>query len=120
MSHNGKIIFNATDLIPVIAEARKNHCCILLVKDRGLYMMSEDGDINTETGKRRVAYADGFNPDITEFEDWYYTLNSLCGGDDFAEYLNADDPVFDDVMNTHARIMVEFSQTTITLQTVVL
>ncbi|MIE72484.1 DUF3085 domain-containing protein [Salmonella enterica subsp. diarizonae] len=118
MSHKRKVIFNAADLVPVIEEAKANKCAILLVKDHGLYMMSEKGAINDNTGKRRVAYAEGFNPDVVEFDDWYPALHDICGGDDFCEYLKVSDPLFDTVLSTRVSLMVEFSLTSIILQTV--
>lgn len=47
--------FSAKDLKPVLLEARKNHCGVVLVKDHGVYIMSETGEL-TPRG-RKVAYA---------------------------------------------------------------
>lgn len=37
--------FSAKDLKPVLLEAHKNHCGVVLVKDEGVYLMSETGEL---------------------------------------------------------------------------
>lgn len=37
--------FSAKDLKPVLPEARRNHCGVVLVKDHGVYIMSETGEL---------------------------------------------------------------------------
>lgn len=118
MSHKRKVIFNAADLVPVIEEAKANKCAILLVKDHGLYMMSQKGVINDNTGQRRVAYAEGFNPDVVEFDDWYPALHDICGGDDFCVHMKVSDPLFDTVLRSRVNLTVKFSLTSIIVQTV--
>ncbi|EGT7777679.1 DUF3085 domain-containing protein, partial [Salmonella enterica] len=51
------LIFNAKALKPVLLEARQNHCGVMLVKDNGVYIMSETGEL-TPRG-RKVAWAKG-------------------------------------------------------------
>ncbi|EAW0724363.1 DUF3085 domain-containing protein [Salmonella enterica] len=53
--------FSAKDLKPVLQEARKNHCGVVLVKDHGVYIMSEIGALTSHG--RKVAYAKGYHPD---------------------------------------------------------
>ena len=108
MSDNNSVMFNSTELTPVIQEAHHNQCPLLLVKDHGLYFMAEKGELNLETGRRLVAYAEGFDPDNVAFEDWYDTLHDICGGDDFAESLASDSPVFKRVLSHQVNIRVEF------------
>ncbi|EAO9460799.1 DUF3085 domain-containing protein, partial [Salmonella enterica] len=43
--------FSAKDLKPVLQEARKNHCGVMLVKDNGVYIMSETG-VLTPRGRK--------------------------------------------------------------------
>lgn len=118
MIYSGFVIFKSTDLISVIQEAKDNHCQVLLVKDHGLYMMSEKGALNQDTGRRRVAYAEGFNPDIVDFDGWYDKLHDICGGDDFAEYINQDDPAFNLVFRYQFNLRVDITETTFQLHPV--
>ena len=109
MHYENSVLFIADTLIPVIQEVRQNRCNIYLVKDDGLYMMAEEGEILPDTGRRRVAYAVGFNPAIVEFDEWYHLLHDICGGDDFAETLQADSQIFDLVVKHHISLKVEFT-----------
>lgn len=118
MSPDNYAVFHAQDLCPVIQEALDNHCSLLLVKDHGLYFMSEEGPINPETKRRLVAYADGFDPDTVEFDDWYDRLRELCGGDDFAETISPEDTVMQAVLRFHASLNVSFTETAFRLVSV--
>ncbi|HBT4924913.1 DUF3085 domain-containing protein [Klebsiella pneumoniae] len=106
------VIFKSRTLMPVIQESRKNKCRIILVKDRGLYMMAEKGDMDTATGRRKtLCYAEGFNPDTQEFDQWYDELNAICGGDDFGEYIDINSPVFSAVTDNRSHLVVTFTDT---------
>ena len=120
MSHDTDVIFKATTLRPVIQEAIDNHCQLLLVKDDGLYFMSEDGSLSPETKRRQVAYAEGFNPAIVAFDDWYDRLREICGGDDFGEVISPDDAVMQAVLKYHANLRVSFTETSLTITAVTL
>lgn len=88
------IHFLAADLRPVISEARIQQCRIVLVKDHGVYMLSEKGKV--ENGRRRIIeWAVECNPDTVPFADWWERAQAEFGGDDFVEYLDRDDAVFD-------------------------
>ncbi|MGF6976141.1 hypothetical protein QFZ94_004591 [Paraburkholderia sp. JPY465] len=65
------ICFNASDLRPVLIEARSQGCSVVLVKDQGVYMMSEKSDATANGQPRLIAYAVGCNPD---------TVHSMSGG----------------------------------------
>ena len=47
------LVITAHELVPVLQEAKDNQCNVLLVKDFGIYAMSDQGAL--ENGKRRVA-----------------------------------------------------------------
>ncbi|GAA4649815.1 hypothetical protein GCM10023116_20960 [Kistimonas scapharcae] len=71
--------------LDTVNEAKRNQCGIKLVKDHGIYFISDTGDI--ENGKRKnICYADGFNPDKNDFDEWWDRSNYICGGDDFPDY----------------------------------
>lgn len=92
------IHFLATDLRPVIGEARTQQCRILLVKDHGVYMLSEKGE--TENGRRKlIAWAIECNPDTVPFDDWWERARAEFGGDDFVEHFDHNDAVFDRVID---------------------
>lgn len=116
MSYNNyQAIFKAEKLIPVIEEAIRNHCDIFLVKDHGLYMMSDEG-LSDNTGCRQtVCYAEGFNP---ETDDWYDNLYCLCGGDDFAERIEPDDVVISSILTHKYDVAVSFTEDTFIIERV--
>ncbi|EBC2122739.1 DUF3085 domain-containing protein [Salmonella enterica] len=87
--------FSAKDLKPVLQEARKNHCGVVLVKDHGVYIMSEIGEL-TSRG-RKVAYAKGCHPD--KDEAWWETARAEVGGDDFCETIDLTDNMVDRILN---------------------
>ncbi|EBP4342197.1 DUF3085 domain-containing protein [Salmonella enterica] len=106
------VIFKAETLIPVIQEAMNNKCAVFIVKDHGLYMMSEQGEFDQNTGKRlTLSYAEGFNPDLIGFDDWYYELKEVCGGDDFCETLPVTDSVLQEVIRHNADLKISFTPT---------
>lgn len=118
MKNARSVTFKAETLIPVILEARKNHCPVLLVKDHGLYMMSENGEFDPETQRRLIlSCAEGFNPDKVEFDDWYEELRDICGGDDFCETLPSDKEIFSDVIENNKDLIVAFTPTQFRLST---
>lgn len=119
MSHENSVLFKAALLVPVIQEARQHGCNIALVKDDGLYMLSEKGPINPATQRRLVAYAEGFDPSLVAFDEWYHPLRDICGGDDFAETLELNSPLFDVVMNYGVNLRVEFTDASFTVTPVI-
>lgn len=58
---------------------------LLLVKDQGVYLMSNGK--REEGEKPEVVYAEGLNPAVAEFDDWWDSASDICGGDDFVEAL---------------------------------
>lgn len=87
--------FSAKDLKPVLQEARKNHCGVMLVKDNGVYIMSETG-VLTPRG-RKVAYAKGCHPD--KDETWWETARAEVGGDDFGESIDLTESMINRILN---------------------
>lgn len=119
MKNARSVIFKAETLIPVIQEAMNNKCAVFIVKDHGLYMMSEQGKFDQNTGKRlTLSYAEGFNPDLADAEDWYDELRDVCGGDDFCETLPVTDSVLQGVIRHHADLAVSFTATQFRYRTV--
>ncbi|CAB3668895.1 MULTISPECIES: DUF3085 domain-containing protein [Paraburkholderia] len=91
------IHFVAADLRPVICEARTQQCRIVLVKDHGVYMLSERGEM--KNGRRSIiAWTVECDPDTVPFDDWWERARAEFGGDDFVEYLDRNDAVFDRVI----------------------
>lgn len=65
---------------------------LLFVHDQGVYVMSNGlpRDVKDRADKESgsyVAYADGCNPAIGTFAEWYGRSRELVGGDDFVEVL---------------------------------
>jgi len=101
------LIFKAQELIPVINEAREKQCRILLVKDHGVYFLSEKRDANPDGSCKNIAYARGCNPAIDQFDDWWDKARSELGGDDFAEPLDPLDDVFDVILKHRYDMVVK-------------
>lgn len=103
--------FTGTELQAVLAEAGINGCRVILVKDHGVYLMSEIGESKLEGGRKRVAYATGCNPEIDDFESWWHRARDEFGGDDFVEYFNVDDPVLAALRGTSGSLLLEATPT---------
>lgn len=100
------IHFLAADLRPVISEARTERCRIALVKDHGVYMLPEKGKV--ENGRRKtIAWAVECNPSTVPFDDWWERARTEFGGDDFVEYLDRNDAVFDRVVDEGFDLRIE-------------
>ncbi|NIF78090.1 DUF3085 domain-containing protein [Paraburkholderia sp. Cy-641] len=93
------ICFNASDLRPVLIEARTHASPVVLVKDQGVYMLSEKSDAPDNGQPRLIAYAVGCNPDTVPFDEWWHRSRGEFGGDDFVEYLDQDSAIFDRVID---------------------
>jgi len=72
--------------LPPITNRTPAGPAILFVHDSGVYLMS-----NNRMRGQPVAYAEGCNPNIGAFDDWYQTSRELVGGDDFVEILPIQD-----------------------------
>jgi hypothetical protein len=74
---------------PDEVDGRKVPVGLQLVKDDGIYLMSNAADPSLfEGGKRRdVTYARGFDPDQVAFDDWWDLSRAAMGGDDQAIFL---------------------------------
>ncbi len=104
--------FTGTELHAVLAEAGIHGCRVILVKDHGVYLMSEIGESKPDgNGRKRVAYATGCNPDVDDFDTWWNRARDELGGDDFAEYFDIDDPVLESLRGTNGSLVVEATST---------
>lgn len=95
------IIFKSETLIPVIQDAIKYNCSVLLVKDQGLHMMPIRGIT--------LCYAEGFSPDRQESDEWRERLNTLCGENDRVEEISAQHSALQSAINDRSDIAVSFS-----------
>lgn len=75
--------------LPPITNRTPQGPALLFVHDQGVYLMSNG---IPRTTPNAVVYAEGCNPDVGEFDDWYLMSRELVGGDDFVEIL----PIVDD------------------------
>ncbi|EDS2151320.1 DUF3085 domain-containing protein [Salmonella enterica] len=89
MTMQSEFLFTDPMLNVVIAEIKRFNCPLLFVKDHGVYVMAAKGEKNSK-GKRNVCYANGFNPDTTDFDELWDRMEATCGGDDFCETLAFD------------------------------
>ena len=79
--------------LPPITNRTPRGPALLFVHDQGVYLMSNgEPRLLTEGGaSNRVIYAEGCDPSIGEFDDWYSMSRELVGGDDFVEILPIHD-----------------------------
>jgi hypothetical protein len=67
-----------------------------LVGDQGVYLMSNGtphlprDEEDAESGRSLVCYADECNPETLEFDEWWDNKRCSFGGDDGAEFLEAE------------------------------
>ena len=62
-----------------------------LVKDRGVYLMSNGSPrLPGDAEYNFVAYAEGYNPSVDAFDEWYDNARVYLGGDDFVEHIDVD------------------------------
>ena len=108
--------FRNADLRPVITEALQNKCKLILVKDQGVYFMSERGEQTPEGRRKLLAYAVGCNPDVDPFDDWWELARAELGGDDFAEYIDPANLVFERVLNSQDDIQVKATEKHLTIE----
>jgi hypothetical protein len=108
--------FKGSDLRPVLAEAIANQCKIILVKDRGVYFLSQRGERHPEGGQKLIAYAIGCNPGIDSFDDWWNLADAEMGGDDFGEYLDPNESVFKRILQDGCDLEVSATETELTFK----
>lgn len=89
MTMQSELVFTDPMLNVVIAEVKRFNCPLLFVKDHGVYVMAAKGEKNSN-GMHNVCYANGFNPDTTDFDELWDRMRDACGGDDFCESLELD------------------------------
>ncbi|HGX3311214.1 TPA: DUF3085 domain-containing protein [Pseudomonas aeruginosa] len=92
--------FKGADLRPVLADAQTKKCRVVLVKDQGVYWLSERGERLPSGRHKLLAYAVGCNPDTDPFDDWYDLARTELGGDDFAEHFELNEGVFRRILDT--------------------
>ena len=104
--------FSGIELHAVLAEAGINGCRVILVKDHGVYLMSEFGERKPDgNGRKRVAYATGCNPELDDFDTWWNRARDEFGGDDFDEYFDLDDPALESLRGTDGALVIEATST---------
>ncbi|PMX20952.1 hypothetical protein C1Y26_21980 [Pseudomonas sp. MPR-R2A7] len=108
--------FAGVELRAVLSEALANDCRIILVKDHGVYLMSEVGETNTDGGRKVLVYAIGCNPDLDEFEQWWNVAISELGGDDFSEYLDVNDGLLTELLETGDDLIIRATDTHLYLE----
>ncbi|HCJ1229260.1 DUF3085 domain-containing protein [Pseudomonas aeruginosa] len=110
--------FKGADLRPVLAEALGHQCRVVLVKDQGVYWLSEHGERLPSGRQKLLAYAVGCNPDTDPFDDWYDLARVELGGDDFAEHFDLSDGVFRHILDTDNDLELVASETHLMLRVV--
>lgn len=78
---------------PTFAQQEENTTIpkgFILVKDQGVYLLSNGLNAQDQTPNESglVVFAESCNPNTDE--DWYHNAWNICGGDDFAEFIELD------------------------------
>lgn len=110
--------FTATDLRPVLLEARARQCAVLLVKDHGVYFMAQRGEALPAGRRRHIAYAVESNPTKDPFDIWYDRARTELGGDDFGECFEADNPLFSRIIDDGYDLTVRATSSHLLLEVV--
>ncbi len=108
--------FKGADLRPVLAEALSNRCKVILVKDHGVYFISNRGERRPDGRQKLVAYALGCNPDVDPFDDWWERSRAELGGDDFGEHFDPKSKVFTRILNSEDDLQLSATSTHLTLE----
>lgn len=108
--------FRNADLRPVITEALQNKCKLVLVKDQGVYFMSERGERTPEGRQKLIAYAVGCNPDVDAYENWWELARAEFGDTAFAEYIDPANLVFERALNSQDDIQVKATEKHLTIE----
>ncbi len=108
--------FAGIELRAVLSEALANDCRIILVKDHGVYLMSEVGETTPNGSRKVLVYAIGCNPDLDEFEQWWNVAISELGGDDFSEYLDVNDGLLTELLETGDDLIIRATDTHLYLE----
>ncbi|WP_438811847.1 DUF3085 domain-containing protein [Pseudomonas pergaminensis] len=108
--------FAGVELRAVLSEALANDCRIILVKDHGVYLMSEVGETTPNGSRKVLVYAIGCNPDLDEFEQWWNVAISELGGDDFSEYLDVNDDLLTELLETGDDLIIHATDTHLYLE----
>ncbi|KFK91753.1 DUF3085 domain-containing protein [Serratia sp. Ag2] len=112
------LLFKGSDLKPVIAEALANQCQLILVKDQGVYWLSQKGERLPSGRQKHIAYAVGCNPDVDPFDNWWEVARAEFGGDDFGEWFDSTDALFKRILHDGWDLEVSATSTEITLSAV--
>lgn len=110
--------FKGADLRPVVAEALATKGRLILAKDQGVYFLAEFGERTPEGRRKLLAYAVGCNPDVDDFDDWWNLARAELGGDDFGEYFDPNEKMFQHILNTEDDLELSASPTHLTLSSV--
>jgi hypothetical protein len=112
------LLFKSVDLRPVLAEAITHQCRVILVKDHGVYFMSDQGERRPDGRRKLIAYAIGCNPDIDPFDDWWELAHAEMGDDDFGEFFDPNDSLFKPILHNEYDLEVSATATQLFFETV--
>jgi hypothetical protein len=110
--------FKGSDLRPVLNEAIASQGRLILVKDQGVYFLTEHGESRPDGRVKLLAYAVGCNPDTDPFDNWWELARTELGGDDFAEYFDPKDGVFTRILHSTDDLMLTATTTQLLLEVV--
>ena len=108
--------FKGKDLQPVLKEAINNGGAVLFAKDQGVYMFSAECERDADNNPKNLAYAEGCNPNLDKFDDWWTLSRAELGGDDFGEEFDPNDNVFQAVLAYGHDLTITATSTHLTLE----
>ncbi len=101
------LIFKAATLLPVIEEAKRKQCMLVLEKRHWVCLYPATGDRNADGFYRNIAYPIGCNPEVDMFDVWFNKAFDEFGIEDVTEWFSLEDQVFTIVQQHHYDMFVE-------------
>lgn len=107
MASNRWFNFEYGAIKPVFEEALEHKCKVAVVKNHGLALISQKGEVDKNQERTTIAYAKGFNP--AEDDDWYDKLGNSLGYDDFVIPLDLFEKELTEILNFKSDIRIKFT-----------
>lgn len=115
MASNKWFTFKYGEVAPVFEEALANKCKVVVIKNHGLALISQKGEMNENNERSKIAFAEGFNP--AKDDEWYDELGDILGYDDFLHILeDLGVEQFNEILGFKRDIRIQFTSNQIILE----
>lgn len=127
----GKCIFKTEDIVQLVNHVKgctefrtaygqgEPEAGLMWVHDQGVYLCSSGLPLlqnpNKDHTSSIVAYAEGMNPEVDDFELWWEESRYNVGADDFAEFISLKE-FPDDVLEAYKYFIIDVASDTMRLR----